>query len=111
MSHAIERARERYGVELKQYDLASMRRAIRSGDITALKLVDVPSGQSLGQHEPLVHYAIWYSGRIFAVTCNREGIIKTFLPPAALDNYGWPVLIRKRAWEIKQAARGVIAPY
>lgn len=70
MSHAIERAKERYGVTLTWRDLCAMAKKIADGD--ALLQMTQPDGKQ--------HYLVSYDGRAFRAVYSVTQAIVTFLP-------------------------------
>jgi hypothetical protein len=100
MSHAIERARERYGVTLQWAELGAFARAIRASERTVVDLGRRPDGTRL---MAIRHRRRWMAAVV------QGCFIKTFLDPDKLDEFGPQLFARKRELRLIEY-KGVSAP-
>jgi hypothetical protein len=91
-AHAVVRARERYGLEFDNRDLAAIRAIIRAGWGPDCKPLAVSA-----HDDRRVIYAVWYRCRWLPVVFQeRDGYVISFLPAEFLWRYRH-VLLREIA--------------
>lgn len=88
--HALQRARERYGLDLAPRDLRDVAESIESGDPTRARLI---VRQTDGREAWMARVSGVWTKLIFD-TAHRE--VVTFVPPAAQwSEFGTPVIARE----------------
>lgn len=81
MSHAIEKALERYGVELTRRDLAAFTRAVREGEPWVEKARECRSSRYFGRWVETAEFVGHYQDRWYAFVASlQSGYVITFTP-------------------------------